>query len=176
MRNSFDKFIKRDTGTSSSEQKEIQKVDFAAGRLPRKQGLQELLSEPTKSDNVVLRSKICGRPENIEERKQKGEVQFSGESEEFLEKQRNLKPIKAPRDESFKDKKLDSLMPKKAVSSQEHGESQDKEELRRLQWERAWDAAMRQQELDDANKEVQWEGRKVSTNLSKQRRSERRSR
>jgi hypothetical protein len=143
MWNSLDKFRKRDTEASSSKQKEIQKADFAAGRLPRKQGLQGLLSEPTKSDNAVLRAKICERPENIEERKQKGEVQFS---KEFLEKQRNLKPIKAPQDESFKSENLADLMPQKVKSSQEYWESEDNEELRRLEWERIWDAAMLQEE------------------------------
>jgi hypothetical protein len=94
-------------------------------------------------------------------------------SDRFL---RDLKPINAPRDESFKSKSLADLMPRKVRSSQEYCDPMEEGQRRRLQWERTWDAAMRQQELEDANKEVRWEGRKVSTNLSKQRRAGRRSR
>ena len=89
---------------------------------------------------------------------------------------RDLKPIKAPQDESLKSENFDSLMPPVVGSSQEYYDPVEQGQQRRLQWERTWDAAMRQQELEDTNKEVQWEGRKVSTNLSKQRRSGRNSR
>jgi hypothetical protein len=55
---------------------------------------------------------------------------------------RNLRPIKAPRDESLKSKNLDSLMPRKVGSSQEYWDPVEEGLWGRQQWERTWDAEM----------------------------------
>src|SRR4051794_15423537 len=102
-------------------------------------------------------------------------LENSGDDKNNIERQnsldrflRELKYIKAPRDESLKPKDFNSLMPQKVESSQEYYDPVEHEKWVASQWEGKWDAAMKQQGV--------WQGRKVQKNLSEQRRSGRHSR